>query len=768
MSIKDIQISKSRYNQGNAIISKDWEQVRNKKFQEEDLLWNDSQININGIKEQEQLKIQQNTKVLSNQEANSQRQDSENCLQQKQVFSFKNSNSRRFQYFSKYSTKSRTKTIDLDISNMNESSRMNQTQEFMTSRDQRSCSQNNQPQTQTDSKYRNRTNSFESYKLFQKSIVLITKLKLRLRNYYKNFTDIYKSRLLNNDMRLMINDLSDSIEANESFLEILEKSCSKFLYYQNNFQEEEQSKKQVIDKLSTDLQESLKREQYKETILQIDFLLNKRLSLETLQDLALYIQEEFYLPNQRIKLDNQLSLIFIIQGEMEITNTQDQENKYNNYDKKKKLDAGQNFGLIEFITGIPSNHILKSSKFTQIIRIDRADFIKIIQQNDLEYQKFCELRDKIQFYSNFQDLNMKCSFCQSYFHQDINCEQFIINRKQINYKSRLNQSQTQKRVSHKRKKIRNSNPLYIQYIVSQQAQILVEDFKKQKQTDILEQLNITVSESDISDNSVTNQQYAHKQYQSQKDIDHIKTSQNSYQQKIENNLRKQSIFLINKQSFKDLDDQQKSQIAYPHEQQGIDKQNLNGFETFALNSFSAFNESQRVTFKDFDKGGICKEGTENNKLSEEGIDSLSALTPSKIQAFQATNKSVKNMSSKYLQRFSCFYDNQDNSQQENLKEEINKLIESFKLLNQTLLCPTNKNRKSSTFQFNKSQDIQENQLKYIKVFRSEFICYDFEQLKDYVNYFPQGNSKEVILRQKNQFKKKFKRTNISSQFQSKN
>ncbi|KAL4483090.1 hypothetical protein ABPG74_019116 [Tetrahymena malaccensis] len=150
----------------------------------------------------------------------------------------------------------------------------------------------------------------------------------------------------------------------------------------------------------------------------------------------------------------------------------------------------------------------------------------------------------------------------------------------------------------------------------------------------------------------------------------------------------QSLFLSSKES-----DQQKSQIAYPHGQQDIDKQNLNGFEIYAQNLFSAFNESQRVNFKNFDKGGICKEGPENSKLSGEGIDSLRALTPGKIQAFQANNKNVKNVSQKFLQRFFCFYDDQDNVQKEILKQEINKLIESFKLLNQILISPANDKEK---------------------------------------------------------------------------
>ncbi|KAL4509701.1 hypothetical protein ABPG73_022917 [Tetrahymena malaccensis] len=614
--VQDIQISETRQNQGKAIKSKDWELVRNKMFYEEELLWNESQYNIYEVNEQEKNK--QILNILKNQETISQRQDSENDNQQKECQGIKNQNSRRFQYSQKCNKNSRTRTIDMDISNIQESSRMNQTQEFMTSRGQRSCSQNNQRQIETNS--RNRTNSFENYKLFQKSIVLIAKLKLRLRSFYKNFTDIQKSRLLNNQIRLMINDHSDSIEAKVNLY--------MQQYYENNFYEEEQSKKQVMDKLSTDLLQSLKREQYKKIISQIDILLNNKLSLEVLQDLALCIEEEFYLPNQNIKLNNDQSLIFIIQGEVEIHFSSEQDDNVKNC-YKKKLEIGTSFGLIEFITGISSYHTLKSSKFTQIVKVNRMDFIRIIKQNDLEYQKFCEMRDKILFYSNFQDLNFKCSVCHSHFHQDFNCDQFMLNRKQIYYQQKINEQKTQKRISYIRKGIKNSNALHIQNIINQQAQMFVDDLKKQKQTDILEQFNITIESEEVSDYSVVNQQNYHKQHQSQKEIDYLRTSQNNYQQKIDNSIRKPSIFLVNKQSFKDLDDQQKGIFLNNtfSQEQGIDKQIVNGQEAFVQNSFSAINENQRLTFNYFDKGSAYKEGSENIKFSEEVIDSLSILGP---------------------------------------------------------------------------------------------------------------------------------------------
>ncbi|EAR90301.2 cation channel family transporter (macronuclear) [Tetrahymena thermophila SB210] len=1023
MSILDIQIDSTRQNQGEAIKSKDWEQVRNKKFQEDELLWNDSQFIINGKKEnqtiQQNIQIQQSQDIL-------QRYDSDLGNSQRKPINFKNQNSRKFQYISRQ-TSSRSRTIELDASNINELSRINQIEESIPIKDQKNEIQGCEP-LQTNQKNNNiRTNNFKNYP--SKAMIWVTKLKLRLRNFKLNFNKAYESKLLNSEMRLMINDSSDSIEEKETFFETLEKCCSKFTvfnylkkiplynlsifqvdddfskkifqiinivwlielifnlnsqiqqdmeiitsrgrafliyikkkllfdlvplilnsqfehtssallfqvfqflklfniihdlkyvelqlcmrvkkhyliqlinlvfglffighiisylwfligyveinylqnqkswladdmytdafwwqiyfsslywsltlmstgsnicsanleimftviimlftsisfgyivtiigdilsemnsndlkrkqdmnvinnymrqssiskelqanvnlymqqYYQNNFQEEKQNKQLVVSKLSIDLQESLKREQYKEIISQIDILFNKIISYKALQDIALCIEEEFYLPNQKLKIDNtDQSLLFIIQGEVEIQTSQGEENINSNYNKKK-LGAGKNFGLIEFISGISKNHSLKSTMFTQIVKINRTDFIRIIKDNDLDYQKFCELRDKILFYSNFQDLNMKCNFCHSFFHQDLNCKLVNFDKNKIYISQSVNQQETQKRVFHQRNKIKNINPLYIQFAINQNALTFIEDLKKLKDIDVLEQFNITLSDQDedcISDNNNnSDHQQKQQQKQSQKELDSKKNSQNNISQKGgENCIRKQSIFVLNKQSAQDLDNQQNQQESNSaHKQeQSTEKLNLNGFEVFVQNSITLLNENQRITVKEFDK--CMKQESENTKISEEKFDSMNTISQKRKQPHQTTSKSIKNISIRQLQRASCFFENLNHDQNDNFKQEMQKLMENFKLLNQTITNNGNNQKNSSYFL------TEESNIKNFKNCQSQMMYYDFDILKDYAKYFPLGNSKEVIFRLKNQIKKKFKRANVSFLFQNK-
>ncbi|KAL4483098.1 hypothetical protein ABPG74_019124 [Tetrahymena malaccensis] len=717
MSIQEVEIERTRQKQGEAIKSKDWERVRNKKFQEEDFFWNDSQYIINGNKENQQTQEENQVGQIQ------QIQQVVDCYyenQQPLSLSSKNQNSRRSYHVSKYTT-SKCRTIEIDVTNLNETFRMNQTQELTAVKDQTCNSQNNQSQL-TDQRNKNQNNTMGGYN--SKVLVWIAKLKHK---QLQASVNLYMQQ-----------------------------------YYENNFQEEKQNKQEVISKLSTDLQEKLKREQFKEIIPQIDILLNKQISFKALQDIALYIEEEFYFPNQKLKIDNDQCLIFIIQGEVEIQYNEEQENIHNH--KNKKIGVGQNLGLIEFITGISSNHILKSNMFTQIVKINRTDFIKIIKQDNQEYQKFCELKDKILFYSNYQDLNFKCRLCHSCLHQDLNCKSVNIDKNQIYFQQSASQNETQKRVTYQRKTIRNDNPLLIQQIISQLGQVFVDDLKKTKEIDILEQFNITVSDSEEefqSDNKSSDQMQSYKQ--SQKELESKKSSQINISQRGDNICKRHSIFIINKQSIKDLDQEEQKCLELSNsamQEQSIEKLNIHGLETFIQNSFTILNENQRITVKDFDKPN--NEELENTKISEEKIDSLNLITINRKQQRQQTKpKSIKNLNQKFLSGSSHLFENQDSGQKENFKKEIQKLMDNFKQLNQTLTMNRN-SRKSSVFFFN-----QESNLKKIKICSNQMMYYDFDQLRDYQNYFPQGNSKEVILRQKNQIKKRFKRQNISFLFQNK-
>ncbi|KAL4509705.1 hypothetical protein ABPG73_022921 [Tetrahymena malaccensis] len=846
MSIRDLQIETTRYNQGQSIKSKDWELVRNKVFeQDEDILWNDSQLKINEVKEKTLNLIQ----ILQKQD-NFTIQDIEEKCQKQMNSSQKSQNTRRLNLFSKKSS-SRTRTIELETSNINETTIFNQIQREVSSREYANILQGNKQNANKINKI------IELNKLFFKMVSLITKVKLKMINFYQNYTSIQRSRLLSRDIRMIINDQSEGIDDSDNLpngslrclnknsicqqlqiplfsissktgfymklilvltnivylfllsifmvfqvddefsksinqiinlvwlidilysfnsqtqegteiiterkramltyikkklifdiipfalnthqFEELQAQVNLYLqqYYQNNFFEEQRSNQLVLDKLPADLQDCLKREQFKSLVPQINFLFNYTLSIQTIEDLTLFMQEEFYLPNQKLNLSGDQSLLFITQGQLTLFQNEEQEFS-NKCDKGVKLNIGQHFGLIDFISGISSQNTAKSSMFTKIVKINREDFLKVVQKNEIEYQKFCELKDRIQFYQDFTSLNLKCSICKSFYHLDKDCNLININRKQIYYKQQINQHEQQKRIPFKRLNLKNYNPLIMIQRVNEQAQDFIDNIKKQKEIEIIELLDLTVSDTENSqfEERSSQSQQDHQQEEQQQDYQSQKYSQNTIQQKQDLGLRKQSTLgksLAKRQSFKDLDEQQKGFDSIQILKYDFSSDRVISNEPYrGQNSQPTLNDNQIIAFKDYDRINKCH--------SEDKIDIQNFTNQNKKQqTFSITQKDLQNQ--KFIKRLSAIFENPQESSQ---KQLVQKQFEnSFKLLSQIFVSNNNNNNTN-----NSNNNINNNN-------------YDFDLHKDFESYFVFGNLKEILLRLQKQVKKKLKRAQRS-------
>ena len=61
------------------------------------------------------------------------------------------------------------------------------------------------------------------------------------------------------------------------------------------------------------------------------------------------------------------------------------------------------------------------SKKLKVLKLSQEDFLKIVREKQIDYDKFCEIRDKIQIESNFEDLNIFCKICSSNKHNETQC-----------------------------------------------------------------------------------------------------------------------------------------------------------------------------------------------------------------------------------------------------------------------------------------------------------------------------------------------------------
>ncbi|KAL4433150.1 hypothetical protein ABPG74_010845 [Tetrahymena malaccensis] len=240
-------------------------------------------------------------------------------------------------------------------------------------------------------------------------------------------------------------------------------------YYQNNFQQQQIENNEVLSKISSELKEQLLKE-YNMKILEKIPVLFQNFSQQTLNEISLCLKEEYFFPNSIIQFENEIlnqSLMYIIEGQVEVMSYPNLPNKY--HAGVTLLNQGDVFGHLSFLTGFASQIKTKSTDFTKIMRLDRQDLLNILKKNDTEYQKFCEMKDKIILYGRYNEGGLKCQVCESSTHLIYNCNQINLNKSGMLTKLCIFEKEKQIRKQFKRRSQYNQTPLalirYIQGII---------------------------------------------------------------------------------------------------------------------------------------------------------------------------------------------------------------------------------------------------------------------------------------------------------------
>ncbi|KRX07894.1 Cyclic nucleotide-binding protein [Pseudocohnilembus persalinus] len=213
---------------------------------------------------------------------------------------------------------------------------------------------------------------------------------------------------------------------------MLQKNISKNLQFQIrqylDYVWREQEKDQILDnnilmQLSDILQEKLLLEANK--IVLIDSPVFKNNFSETIiQKTVPLIREQKCTPQENILIDNSrdnCSIYFIEKGEVEVYLKPRNELNIEKNQNLQILKKGDHFGTISFFTGQPQQFSIRSIQFSSLLMIKRQDFIKLIQEYQEDYQKFCFIRDLITINSDFRKIHQKCYSCQSDYHQIDQC-----------------------------------------------------------------------------------------------------------------------------------------------------------------------------------------------------------------------------------------------------------------------------------------------------------------------------------------------------------
>ncbi|EAS00775.2 cyclic nucleotide-binding domain protein (macronuclear) [Tetrahymena thermophila SB210] len=208
-------------------------------------------------------------------------------------------------------------------------------------------------------------------------------------------------------------------------------------FYQTSYKKKSEEEKQVLSKISLELTNKMQLE-YNRVIINKIKVLTDNFSPTTIDSICFKVDEQFYSPNQIIiEQDSQFyqspSLIFIVNGSVEIFEKLNNQNEAattqlisgtqenNSISVVKEYKKGDIIGEVNFFNGQSMNIFMRSQDFTTILKIDRDIFLDVLKNNQRDFQKFCEIKDKILLYSEFKSLNLKCSICRSSQHLLQNC-----------------------------------------------------------------------------------------------------------------------------------------------------------------------------------------------------------------------------------------------------------------------------------------------------------------------------------------------------------
>lgn len=79
------------------------------------------------------------------------------------------------------------------------------------------------------------------------------------------------------------------------------------------------------------------------------------------------------------------------------------------------------FGELAFISGMPRKASAKSLEYSSLFYFPRATFLKVLKSFHYDYEKFCYIKDRINIYENYIDLQVLCLSCRSCHHLTKEC-----------------------------------------------------------------------------------------------------------------------------------------------------------------------------------------------------------------------------------------------------------------------------------------------------------------------------------------------------------
>ncbi|CAD8120265.1 unnamed protein product [Paramecium sonneborni] len=139
-------------------------------------------------------------------------------------------------------------------------------------------------------------------------------------------------------------------------------------------------------------------------------------------ELAQDIQQQYYSQEEVIFQEKEeiddFPVYYLTKGSVEI---------YLDSDKRIKLHIMKQgiFGIVAFITGYKRTASARCLTYSVIYKLSRTQFLKRLEKNSIEKEKFFEIRHQVLFNNNYAKWQLKCYICESQKHLAINCKKTL-------------------------------------------------------------------------------------------------------------------------------------------------------------------------------------------------------------------------------------------------------------------------------------------------------------------------------------------------------
>ena len=188
-----------------------------------------------------------------------------------------------------------------------------------------------------------------------------------------------------------------------------------YMWYEEKVEKLEEEAR-IFNKLSGSLKEELLLEA-NGSILRDLKMFSLNFSEELLRNTIPLLKEVIFQPGDLIFLKGDCEnkdLYIIRKGKIEIF----VETNKKNFPQTilKTLEKGETFGEISFFSSQERSACARSTDFTSVYMIKHEDFLNLLKNEEKDYQKFYEIKDRINIYDDYSGIYIKCYSCKTSSH----------------------------------------------------------------------------------------------------------------------------------------------------------------------------------------------------------------------------------------------------------------------------------------------------------------------------------------------------------------